>query len=348
LVLLGLAEAEVRTWTHRTGRARVEGELVDFNNGKVWIKPLDGPKFGVLLSDLAKADQDFVQTTWSQRKVLAKHQADADPDTIPYAPGRQLCTLASRALDETSGMAASRRNPGLFWAHNDSGDEARLYLFDRKGRDLGSCLLRGIQAFDWEDIASFSWQGKSYLLVADTGNDGMNAAVHMLHWLEEPPADPQQGVFVKDVPVLATIHFSFEDDFRDCEALAVDPTDRSILLVSKDRGLGGHVYLLPWPSTIDARKAYSARLIATLRLPPATGLDIAPDGRRAVLVTYGNAYEFRRGAGENWAATFAQPPREIPLPERKQGESICYGPDGKTLYLTSEQLPTPLWEVPVR
>jgi hypothetical protein len=35
------------------------------------------------------------------------------------------------------------------------------------------------------------------------------------------------------------------------------------------------------------------------------------------------------------------------MPRRRQGESICYGPDGKTLYLTSEQLPTPLWEVPV-
>ena len=39
--------------------------------------------------------------------------------------------------------------------------------------------------------------------------------------------------------------------------------------------------------------------------------------------------------------------REIGMPLRIQGESICYGPDGKTLYLTSEKLPTPLWEVPV-
>ena len=32
---------------------------------------------------------------------------------------------------------------------------------------------------------------------------------------------------------------------------------------------------------------------------------------------------------------------------RNQGESICYGRDGKTLYLTSEFAPTPLLEVPV-
>ena len=39
---------------------------------------------------------------------------------------------------------------------------------------------------------------------------------------------------------------------------------------------------------------------------------------------------------------------EIVLPVRVQGEAICYGQDGKTLYLTSEKRPTPLWEVPVK
>jgi hypothetical protein len=35
------------------------------------------------------------------------------------------------------------------------------------------------------------------------------------------------------------------------------------------------------------------------------------------------------------------------MPQRRQGETVCYGPDGKTLYLTSEFAPTPLFEVPV-
>jgi hypothetical protein len=36
------------------------------------------------------------------------------------------------------------------------------------------------------------------------------------------------------------------------------------------------------------------------------------------------------------------------MPLRRQGESICYGPDGRSLYLTSEKLPTPLIEIPAR
>ena len=95
------------------------------------------------------------------------------------------------------------------------------------------------------------------------------------------------------------------------------------------------------------KKALVARRIATLAIPLVTAMDVSPDGRRAVVLTYGNAYEFVRSENEDWAAAFAREPRPIRMPLRIQGESICYGPDGKTLYLTSEKLPTPLWEVPV-
>ena len=88
-------------------------------------------------------------------------------------------------------------------------------------------------------------------------------------------------------------------------------------------------------------------MIGTLEIPPATAMDISPDGRRAVVLTYGSAYEYSRGEDEDWAQALSRPPRELVMPARRQGESICYGLDGKTLYLTSEKLPTPLWEVPV-
>jgi len=65
-----------------------------------------------------------------------------------------------------------------------------------------------------------------------------------------------------------------------------------------------------------------------------------------VVLTYGNAYEFTRENGEACNMAFARQPAEILMPDREQGESICYSLDGKSLYLTSEKLPAPLWEVP--
>lgn len=352
LLLFGLATVQARVWTDKTGRQQVEAEFVDCTGSMVWLKPEDGPTTSVPLKELSQADQNYVTNLIRKEKEQRKAAAPKDPRAIQYGPGRLLANLESKRLDELSGIACSRRHPGLFWAHNDSGDEARVYLFDKKGRDLGSCLLSGVQAYDWEDMASFTADGKPCLLLADTGNNGLNAAVHMLHLIEEPPCDPARGVAVKEVPVVKTIYFSFEDDFRNCEAVGIDPTDKTILLISKERNNACHAYALAWPKEPAATKgkpqrALVARLIGTLKLRQVTGMDVSPDGRRAIVVTYGDAYEFTRGEKEDWAAAFSRPPRVIELPERVQGEAICYGPDGRTIYTSSEKRPTPLIEVPV-
>jgi hypothetical protein len=178
------------------------------------------------------------------------------------------------------------------------------------------------------------------------GNNGRAAPVQMLHVVEEPTFDGQRGIEGETIPVVRTIYLSYEDDHRDCEAVGIDPTSKTILLVSKERDSQCHIYALPWPDDTP-KKAHTARLIATLDLPLVTAMDVSPDGRRAVVLTYCNAFEFARGENESWSQAFSRGGREIVVPERIQGESICYGPDGKELYLTSEKCPTPLLLVPV-
>jgi len=158
---------------------------------------------------------------------------------------------------------------------------------------------------------------------------------------------PIRGSTAGQIPIVQTIHFSYQDDHRNCEALAVDPTGNTILFVTKERATRCYVYTMPWPKN-DPEKVSVAKKIATLEIPSATAMDVSPDGRRAVVLTYGHAYEFTRGPDEDWAAAFSRRPRMLAMPRREQGESICYGVDGKTLYLTSEGRPTPLWQVPVK
>lgn len=345
--------AEAREWADSAGKQKVEAEFVDANGDQVFLKPPNGSTFRVRLAELSKADQEYIRKLLGEEKAARKTRADG-PESIQYDRARQLCVLKCERLNELSGMACSRRQPGLFWAHNDSDGDPRIHLFDREGRDLGSCLLAGVSNNDWEDMASFTMDGKPHLVVADTGNNSLAAAVHMLYVMEEPPCDPQRGVTVKEVPVVRTIYFSFEDDHRNCEAVGVDPTDRTILLVSKELFRTCRVYSLPWPKDdhgVDPKappkKALVAKQIGTVPLRQVTGMDISPDGRRAIVLTYGNAFEYVRGEKDDWAKAFANPPREIQLPFRIQGEAICYGPDGKTLYTSSERRPTPLIEVPV-
>ena len=347
-VLLGLIAPSIgqpRTWTDATGKQQLDAELADLNDGKVVLRRPDGQVMAIDLEEFSRADQEYVRKEIQRRRDAQRAEVSGRPSTIPYGPGRQLCVLADTMIDESSGMACSRNRPGVFWTHNDSGDRARLYAFDRQGKDLARCDLADIFAYDFEDMASFVLDKKNYLLLGDTGNNGLAATVQILYLVEEPAIDPQQKE-VREVPIVQVINYSYEDDHRNCEAVAVDPTDKTILLVTKEKESTCYVYALAWPAN-DPTKATTARKIATLKIPPATAMDISPDGRRAVVLTYGHAYEYTRRDGENWAAAFSRKPCEIVLPPRIQGESICFGPDGKTLYLTSEKLPTPLIEVPV-
>ena len=276
------------------------------------------------------------------------------PKRIEYGKGRTLAMLADTAINESSGLACGRTNKGVFWTHNDSGDKARVFAFNAKGQALATITLAGAGARDWEDMASVSLGRTNFLLVGDIGDNNARRKFCTLYAIVEPRLNTARRRQVARIPVAQTIHFRYEDGPHNCESLAVDPTTRTIYLVSKITGLRCKVYALKWPKR-PTREPLVAKAVASLTIPVATAMDISPDGLRAVVLTYGPAFEYVRRPDETWAQGFARGSRLISVPSRRQGESICYGPDGKTLYLTTECAgknartnPSPLLEVPAK
>lgn len=298
----------------------------------------------------------FVTTAGKGPTTAPGEGAEAPAARIIYGRGRELVRLANKKINESSGLACGRKNKGVFWTHNDSGGRARIFAFDARGRDLAAITLTGARAIDWEDMASFeAGRGdRNILLLADTGDNGRRRKTYALYAIPEPSLNMGREKARRSVSVAQTIHFRYEDGSHDCEAVAVDPTTRTIYLVSKVLGISCRVYAVRWPARSSSRaRPLVAGAVASLTIPPVTAMDISPDGLRAVVLTYGSAFEYVKGRGETWAQGFSRRPRIIPMPRRVQGESICYGPDGKTLYLTSEIGPgssssaAPLLEVPV-
>jgi hypothetical protein len=276
----------------------------------------------------------------------AAQNGSPEPAQIQYAAGRQIAQLANKEIKESSGLACSRRTGGVFWTHNDSGGGPRLFAFDAQGQHLATLHVQGALSRDWEDMASFRRRGKACLLIGDVGDNGSCRTSCTIYVVPEPPIRRKKRDVTGKIKPLRTIRFRYEDGPHNCEGVAIDPKDGTILLVSKETAPTCRVYALPWPKR-PTDKVIVARAIATLAIPVTTAMDVSPDGRRAIILTYGHAYEYARRPGEKWSKAFSRKPRLIPMPPRKQGESLCYGPDGKTLYLTSEKLPTPLLEVPV-
>ena len=265
---------------------------------------------------------------------LGSHPHDA------HRTARRLAWLEDADCNESSGLACSRMRAEVFWSHNDSGDRGRLFCFDLRGRNLGQYELPSIKPRDCDDMASFIWKDVPSLVLADVGDNARRRSELALYWFAEPVAE------VRECGSVSTIRFRYEDGAHDCEAVTVDVQARLVLLVTKTIAAPSAVYQLTIPDDFPQkplRAPLIAKKIGMLPVPLATGMDLTTDGRRLIIGTYLQAYLYERQEAEAWPVVFARPPREIPLPKRRQGESICWDAEGQALLLTSEKTPTPLW-----
>jgi hypothetical protein len=273
---------------------------------------------------------------------------------LPLDPARpaQLATLEDRRINESSGLVASRRSPGLFWTHNDSGDGPLVYAFDRAGRSRGTWRVEGAQAIDWEDIAAGPGpaQGQSYLYAGDIGDNGRKRDFIVVYRFAEPDLSVEQsgGKDARKTEPAEAIRLKYPDGAHNAEALAVHPTTGDIYVVTKANASAG-VYKLAAP--FDPKVVNTLTKVGTLRGPDffgtlVTGADISPDGRRVALCDYAQGYELTLPEGaKDFDEVWKQTPVALSLGARLQGESVAYRLDGAALLATSEKTPAPLFEV---
>jgi hypothetical protein len=293
--------------------------------------------------------------------VRGRDRADEATDAAPSAPAvawREV-RLDEPALDESSGVAASHRHPGLYWTHNDSGDGPYLYAFGVDGRRRGVWRVAGARADDWEDVASGPGPlpGRSYLYVGDIGDNDRARAYVTVYRVPEPPvsADDADSTRWEPRPTepAEAIRLKYPDGRHNSEALLVHPSTGDIYLVVKTGQAGCGVYRLRAASATAG--VNTLERVGEFRSPSplgslVTGAAIAPDGRRVVLCDYLQAYELRLPdePGAPFESVWQQTPTVIQVGPRRQGEAVCYRLDGAALVLTSEGIPAMFYEVELK
>jgi hypothetical protein len=283
---------------------------------------------------------------------------------IAQAPPEYLGVVKNRGLQELSGLAASRRRGDLLFAVNDSGNDALLYALGPDGRDRGSIRVRGARNVDWEDLASFEFDGKAYVLIADVGdNFGWRSDV-TLYVVPEPELSGERFTADAGVTPVRTLRVRYVDGAMDCEAVAVDVPGRQILFLSK-RTTPPVVYAVRLPG-VDRPREKDTILLArrvgpvpiptqgaselgddwdpTVRSVP-TSMDITGDGSRAVVITYRDAFFFERAPEEPWADAFARAPARLRMPRMRAMEAVAFTPDGRSVYASSEGSGAPIYRV---
>ena len=272
-----------------------------------------------------------------------------------YGQPTTLATIKDKSISESSGLVASRTMPGAYWTHNDSGDGPFIYAFDTRGDSFGTFRVTGAQARDWEDIAAGPGPqaNKSYLYIADTGdNDAVRPEI-VVYRVLEPALTPATRRFTKSRPgstdTAEAIRLKYPDGPHDAEALLVHPRTGNIYIVTKVAIANPSVYEAVAPFT--SGQTITMRRIGETHVPSLfggviTGGSISPDGRRVALCDYFQGYEIVLPVGaSNFDDIWKQKMTGFDLGKRKQGESITYRLDGRALLATSEGKQSPLIQV---
>lgn len=270
-------------------------------------------------------------------------------------PFAQLSGLILDAkLAEVSGIAASHRHDDVLWVANDGGNAARLYAINRRGGKLATYRVLGAENTDWEDLASFRLDGRDWLLVADTGDNGGLRRTLQLHVFAEPSRIADGAL-----RPAWTIVFRWPDGARDCEAVAVDAARGEVLLVSKKRQPpelfslplrprpgGATLVARPLAKLAGVPQGDTDEVAANPELArirsQVTAADIAPDGRSFAVLTYRDVLLYPRRGREDWAAALSRRPEVHALPLLPQAEALAWSADGLGLYATGEFSPAPL------
>ena len=261
------------------------------------------------------------------------------------ANGAIAATVKDSAIDEASGMVASRLQPGVLWVHNDSGDSARIFAMDTAGKTLGVFSLAGVEATDWEDMSLGAGpmpgpDSPPWLYVGDIGDNAEKRSSISVVRIPEPDAAEAEGgeVTVKDAEIL---ELTYPDGAHNAETLLVDPDDGELVIVTKGDTTG--VYHLPGP--IPEGGSYELIEVPEAKIPltVTTGGDISPLGDFVIVRTYLEARLWLRPPGTGLADAFAGEPCVVPLSLEIQGETLAIAGDGGGYYTLSENINQPLW-----
>ena len=137
-------------------------------------------------------------------------------------------------LEETSGLAASRLNPDVFWLHND-GNSGQLFAVSASGK-LVAFLSCKAPIKDLEDIAigPGPQRGVDYLYLGDIGdNDGRRREIRVVRFPEPKLSGPRgQQLTVADAEEIRLI---YPDGPHDAEALLVAPETGNLFVVTKEK-----------------------------------------------------------------------------------------------------------------
>jgi hypothetical protein len=249
---------------------------------------------------------------------------------VGFASTPQEYPVSDIKLNEASGIADSKANPGYLWVEQDSGNPPDITLLQHNGTVLKSIHLANAVNRDWEDmvLADGPTAGTQYLYIAETGDNLLRYDDYAIYRLEEPVA------VTDTVQLVDRIAFLYPDGSHNAEAILVDPGTKDIYIITKT-DLHSKLFRLKYPySTVAMNKVEE---VGALPYNYAVSAALSPNGNELVVKTYEAIYEYSRAAGETIEQTLSKKYISLPYQAEPQGEAIVFDNNDSGYYTLSEK-----------
>lgn len=258
--------------------------------------------------------------------VVAPNAGAADGQEV-------VCRFDDDRLVEISGLTWSRRHPGTYWVHNDSGGGPYLYAIDGATcRTQARIRVAGIGARDLEALATgVDHEGRPVLWLGDIGDNRDSWPSVRLHAIREPARLVDQEVGS------TTYEFTYPGGGTNAESIIADPERARVWVVTKGL-LGGEVFRVPLSTSRVTTAVRVAGGVGGLT----TDAAMSPDGSRFVIRDYLRARLYDAPV----TAANLERPTPVALPFQELGEAVTFTRDGTALLVASEG-ERALWRVAI-
>jgi hypothetical protein len=255
-------------------------------------------------------------------------------------------------INEASGLEASLAHPGRLYHNNDSGDDLRFYVTDLAGKATQIVNLKGSKPLDIEEMSLGPCGAKTCLYLGDTGDNPGSRSEVVFTLVEEKAAFDAQ-----ETP-LRVVRARYPDGPHNVEGFALHPSSGDLYVVTKptdaQRKTPGPtlVYRLSANQLTQTEGVQVFTKVGEIDLPKlapdlpypgwiATALDISPDGKRAILLTYMAAVELDfdsafGGKTPSSAWTAGKDYQLIRMPPLPQQEAVTWLPDASGFLYDTE------------
>lgn len=246
---------------------------------------------------------------------------DNVPTSHAVIPGR---------IDEASGIAESRLNPGKIWVEQDSGNPTELSVIDTGGSFIKKIFIKGVKNRDWEDmaIAPGPEAGKNFIYIGETGDNNQKDSTYAFYRFAEP------SMAADTVSNADKLSFKYPDGSHDAEGFFVNPGTKDIYIITK-RDSQSRVYKLPYPQQTGSTA--TAVYVGNLPFSGVTSAAISSDGAEVIVKTYAALYYWKKTGNESPEVMFARSATKLGYKMEQQGEAVTFSNDNSGFYTLSEK-----------